>query len=397
MHTTAKKLQLCAGSLICREIVRMNKIEMVDLKGQYKKIKKEIDSAIIDCVESAEFINGKLVQQFAHHLANYTGAAHVIPCANGTDALQIAMMALGLKPGDEVIVPAFTYVATAEVIALLGLTPVWVDVNPDTFNIDCALIEASVSPRTKAIVPVHLYGQCADMEHLNAIAKKHNLFVIEDTAQAIGAGYTFSNGTVKQAGTIGTIGCTSFFPSKNLGCYGDGGALFTNDDALGKTLKMIANHGQEKKYHHDSIGVNSRLDTLQAAILDVKLKYLTDYSDARSTAAGVYDELLAGVDGVQVPSRSKMSTHVFHQYTLKIEDGKRDTLKQYLQSKGIPTMVYYPIPMHLQKAYLSDRFPKGSFPVAESLTEKVLSLPMHTELTRDVQEYIVSEIKAFYN
>ncbi len=307
------------------------------------------------------------------------------------------MMARGLKPGDEVIVPAFTYVATAEVIALLGLTPVWVDVHPDTFNIDCSLIEASITSRTKAIVPVHLYGQCADMEQLMAIAQKHNLFIIEDTAQAIGASYTFSDGTVKQAGTIGTIGCTSFFPSKNLGCYGDGGAMFTNDDTLGKTLKMIANHGQEKKYHHDSIGVNSRLDTLQAAILDVKLKYLTDYSNARSAAAAVYDELLAGVKGIQIPSRSKMSTHVFHQYTLKIEDGKRDALKQYLESKGIPSMIYYPIPMHLQKAYVSERFPKGSFQVAESLSGSVLSLPMHTELTRDVQEYIVREIKAFYN
>ena len=369
---------------------------MVDLKGQYKQIKAEIDSAIIACVESAEFINGKFIQQFAGNLAKYIGAKHVIPCANGTDALQIAMMALNLKPGDEVIVPAFTYVATAEVIALLGLTPVWVDVNPDTFNIDCGKIEAAITSKTKAIVPVHLYGQCADMEQIMTIADKHNIYVIEDTAQAIGAEYTFLDGHKKMAGTIGTIGCTSFFPSKNLGCYGDGGAMFTNDDRLGKYIKMIANHGQEKKYHHDTIGVNSRLDTLQAAILDVKLNYLTRYSEARSAAASVYDELLKEVNQLQIPVRNKQSTHVFHQYTLKVSDGKRDELKKYLEAKGIPTMIYYPIPMHLQKAYYSDVYPKGSFPIAESLTECVLSLPMHTELNRETQEYIINEIKSFY-
>jgi dTDP-4-amino-4,6-dideoxygalactose transaminase len=374
----------------------MNKIEMVDLKGQYKQIKAEIDTAIIACVESAEFINGKMVQQFADNLGKYTGAKYVIPCANGTDALQIAMMALGLKVGDEVIVPTFTYVATAEVIALLGLTPVWVDVNPDTFNIDCGKIEAAITSKTKAIVPVHLYGQCADMEQIMTIADKHNIYVIEDTAQAIGAEYTFLDGHKKMAGTIGTIGCTSFFPSKNLGCYGDGGAMFTNDDRLGKYIKMIANHGQEKKYHHDTIGVNSRLDTLQAAILDVKLNYLTRYSEARSAAASVYDELLKEVNQLQIPVRNKQSTHVFHQYTLKVSDGKRDELKKYLEAKGIPTMIYYPIPMHLQKAYYSDVYPKGSFPIAESLTECVLSLPMHTELNRETQEYIINEIKSFY-
>ncbi len=370
---------------------------MVDLKGQYKRIKQEVDTALIACVESAEFINGKLVQDFAGKLGAYTGAKHVIPCANGTDALQIAMMALDLKPGDEVIVPAFTYVATAEVIALLGLTPVWVEVNPDTFNIDYDKLEAAITARTKAIVPVHLYGQCADMERIMTIAAKHNIYVIEDTAQAIGAEYTFSDGSRKMAGTIGTIGCTSFFPSKNLGCYGDGGAMFTNDDRLGKYIKMIANHGQEKKYHHDTIGVNSRLDTVQAAVLDVKLKYLDQYSGARSAAAAIYDELLAGVSQIQVPTRSPQSTHVFHQYTLKVLGGKRDELKKYLESKGIPTMIYYPIPMHLQKAYYSDACPKGSFPIAESLTENVLSLPMHTELSRETQEYIVNEIKTFYN
>ncbi|AMS26967.1 Pleiotropic regulatory protein [Bacteroidetes bacterium UKL13-3] len=374
----------------------MNKIEMVDLKGQYKQIKAEIDSAIITCVESAEFINGKLVQQFAGNLAKFTGAKHVIPCANGTDALQIAMMALNLKPIDEVIVPAFTYVATAEVIALLGLTPVWVDVNPDTFNIDCGKIEAAITPKTKAIVPVHLYGQCSDMEQIIAIADKHNIYVIEDTAQAIGAEFTFLDGGKKMAGTIGTIGCTSFFPSKNLGCYGDGGAMFTNDDYLGNYIKMIANHGQEKKYHHDTIGVNSRLDTLQAAILAVKLNYLTQYSEARSAAASVYDELLKEVNQLQIPVRNKQSTHVFHQYTLKVSDGKRDELKKHLEGKGIPTMIYYPIPMHLQKAYYSDKYPKGSFSIAESLTDCVLSLPMHTELSRETQEYIVNEIKSFY-
>lgn len=369
---------------------------MVDLKGQYKRIKEEIDTAIIACVESAEFINGKLVQQFAGNLGLYTGAKHVIPCANGTDALQIAMMALDLKPGDEVIVPAFTYVATAEVIALLGLIPVWADVNPDTFDIDCDKLEAAITPKTKAVVPVHLYGQCANMERIMAIAAKHNIFVIEDTAQAIGAEYTFSDGSKKKAGTIGTIGCTSFFPSKNLGCYGDGGAMFTNDDALGKYIKMIANHGQEKKYYHDTIGVNSRLDTLQAAILDVKLKYLDEYSGARSAAAAIYDGLLASVSEIQVPARSASSTHVFHQYTMKASNGRRDELKKHLESKGIPTMIYYPLPMHMQKAYYSDQYPKGSFPVAESLTENVLSLPMHTELSRESQEYIVNEIKAFY-
>jgi UDP-2-acetamido-2-deoxy-ribo-hexuluronate aminotransferase len=377
-------------------MISMSKIEMVDLKGQYIKIKDKVDKAIIDCVESAEFINGKTVQQFADNLGKYTGAKHVIPCANGTDALQIAMMALNLKPGDEVIVPAFTYVATAEVIALLGLTPVWVDVNPDTFNIDCGKIEVAITPKTKAIVPVHLYGQCADMEQIMTIAGKHNIYVIEDTAQAIGAEYTFLDGHKKMAGTIGTIGCTSFFPSKNLGCYGDGGAMFTNDDYLGNYIKMIANHGQEKKYHHDTIGVNSRLDTLQAAILDVKLNYLTQYSEARSAAASVYDELLKEVNQLQIPVRNKKSTHVFHQYTLKVSDGKRDELKKYLEGKGIPTMIYYPIPMHLQKAYYSDNYPKGAFTIAESLTECVLSLPMHTELNRETQEYIVNEIKSFY-
>ena len=378
-------------------MISMSKIEMVDLKGQYIKIKDKVDKAIIDCVESAEFINGKMVQQFADNLGKYTGAKYVIPCANGTDALQIAMMALELKAGDEVIVPAFTYVATAEVIALLGLTPVWVDVNPQTFNIDCDKIEAAITPQTKAIVPVHLYGQCADMERIMNIASRHQIAVIEDTAQAIGATYTFTDGFRKMAGTIGTIGCTSFFPSKNLGCYGDGGAMFTNDDKLGKYIKMIANHGQEKKYHHDTIGVNSRLDTLQAAILDVKLQYLDQYSSARSSAAKVYDSLLADVKQVTVPFRSVTSTHVFHQYTLKINDGSRDALKKYLETKGIPTMIYYPIPMHLQKAYYSDKYPKGTFPISESLTESALSLPMQTELSSESQEYIVECIKTFYN
>lgn len=369
---------------------------MVDLKGQYNRIKQEIDTAIINCVESAEFINGKLVQQFAANLGKYTGAAYVIPCANGTDALQIAMMAFDLQPGDEVIVPAFTYVATAEVIALLRLKPVWVDVYPDTFNIDCSKIEAAITPKTKAIVPVHLYGQCADMEQVMAIAAKHNLYVIEDTAQAIGAVYTFSDGTTKTAGTIGHIGCTSFFPSKNLGCYGDGGALFTNDAALGKAIKMIANHGQEIKYHHDSIGVNSRLDTIQAAILDVKLKYLSDYSTARQQAADRYDSLFTGVGRLQLPVRSSFSTHVFHQYTMKVNGAKRDELKKMLETKGIPSMIYYPIPMHLQKAYYSDTYPKGTFPVAESLCDNVLSLPMHTELTATEQEFIAAEIKSYF-
>ncbi len=368
---------------------------MVDLKGQYQKIKSEVDQSMIACVESSEFINGKQVSVFSENLAKYVGVKHVIPCANGTDALQIALMALDLKPGDEVIVPAFTYVATAEVIALLHLVPVMVDVMPDDFSINLEQVKKSITPKTKAIVPVHLFGQCAGMEELLQIAREHSIYVVEDTAQAIGAKYIYKDGSIHQAGTMGTIGTTSFFPSKNLGCYGDGGAIFTNNDALASRLKMMANHGQSKKYQHDVIGVNSRLDTLQAVILDIKLKYLDEYCAARNSVADYYDQHLSSIDEITIPKRVSNSTHVFHQYTLKIKNGKRDALKNFLQEKGIPTMVYYPFPLHFQKAYESNRFPKGSLPVSEKLCEEVLSLPIHTEMTTEMQDYIIGAIKEF--
>ncbi len=371
-------------------------IQMVDLKGQYQKIKPEIDSAMIACVESAEFINGKAVSVFSENLAKYVGVKHVIPCANGTDALQIALMALDLQPGDEVIVPAFTYVATAEVIALLHLVPVMVDVMPEDFSINLEQVKNAITPKTKAIVPVHLFGQCAGMEELLNIAKDHNIYVVEDTAQAIGAKYIFKDGSIHQAGTMGHIGTTSFFPSKNLGCYGDGGAIFTNNDALATRLKMMANHGQSKKYQHDVIGVNSRLDTLQAVILDVKLQHLDEYCSARNAVADYYDAHLKDIPGITIPKRVSNSTHVFHQYTMKIADGKRDALKTFLQEKGIPSMIYYPIPLHFQKAYQTNRFPRGIFPVAEELCSIVLSLPIHTEMTEEMMSFIIATIKEFY-
>lgn len=374
----------------------MEKIVMVDLHKQYLRIKSEVDTAIQEVLNTTAFIQGPQVQQFATKLANYLEISHVVPCANGTDALQIAMMALNLKPGDEVILPVHTYVATAEVIALLGLTPVFTDVNPNTFNLDVGQIESKITSKTKAIVPVHLYGQCADMEPILTLAKKYNLFVIEDTAQALGALYTFADGKKMRAGTMGTIGTTSFFPSKNLGCYGDGGALFTNDEALAEKLKMIANHGQRIKYHHDIVGINSRLDTLQAAILNVKLKELPTYEANRNAVADFYDSDLAKIKGLQIPSRSKNSTHVFHQYTLKIFEGKRDSLKKHLEDIGIPTMIYYPIPLHLQKAYVRKGFEKGAFPVTETLSNEVISLPIHTEMEDEQLQYIVSAIKSFF-
>ncbi|HYF69242.1 MAG TPA: DegT/DnrJ/EryC1/StrS family aminotransferase [Ohtaekwangia sp.] len=374
----------------------MEKIKMVDLHSQYMRIKSEVDKAIEDVLTSTAFIQGPQVASFAQKLGVYTGAPHVIPCANGTDALQIGMMALDLKPGDEVILPVHTYVATAEVIALLGLIPVFVDVDRDSFNIDVNQIEAKITPKTKAIVPVHLYGQCADMEPLLEIAKKHNLHIIEDTAQALGAVYTFKDGTKKSAGTMGTIGTTSFFPSKNLGCFGDGGAIFTADSALAEKIKMIANHGQKKKYHHDSIGVNSRLDTLQAAILEVKLNYLDEYARKRNEAALFYDDALASVKEVKTPYRSANSTHVFHQYTLQVET-KRDVLKTFLEGKGIPTMIYYPVPLHLQNAYRRAGFEEGSFPVTEKLSTSVISLPIHTEMKTEELEFICNTIKEFFN
>lgn len=373
------------------------KIQMVDLVAQYEKIQPEIDAAVINVIRSSAFINGPEVKAFQAELEAYLGAKHVIPCANGTDALQIAMMALGLKPGDEVITASFTYVATAEVIALLGLTPVLVDVYPGTFDIDIEAIEKAITPATKAIVPVHLFGQCADMERIMALAKKHNLFVIEDTAQAIGADYTFADGTKKKAGTIGHIGCTSFFPSKNLGCYGDGGAMFTNDNALDKSMRMIANHGQSVQYYHDSIGVNSRLDSIQAAILRIKLRSLDDYAAARNFAASYYDKAFAGNTKITTPARAKNSTHVFHQYTLQLHGVDRQQLRDYLATKNIPSMIYYPVPLHFQKAYTSDRYKAGDFPVTEALCACVLSLPMHSELDEATLAYITGSVLEFVN
>ncbi len=372
------------------------KIEMVDLKGQYAKIQAEIDAAVLKTIRDASFINGPEVVTFTKNLSTYLGGAHVIPCANGTDALQVAMMALGLEPGDEVIVPSFTYVATAEVIGLLQLKPVMVDVDPIHFNITKANIEQAIGPKTKAIVPVHLFGQCADMEPILALAKEKGLYVIEDTAQAIGAVYTFSDGTQKQAGTMGHIGCTSFFPSKNLGCYGDGGAIYTHDPVLAERIKMVANHGQVKKYVHKYIGVNSRLDTIQAAILDIKLKYLDQYSAARRAAADRYDRLLSGIDGLQTPVRAKNSTHVFHQYTMVIANGKRDALKQHLEAAGIPAMVYYPVPLNEQEAFRTIGAVVGSLNETERLCASVLSLPMHTELTEEQQVFITDTVKSFF-
>lgn len=361
---------------------------MVDLKGQYQKIKSEIDTGIQQVIDSTAFINGPAVKDFQKALEDYLQVKHVIPCANGTDALQIAMMALGLKPGDEVITASFTYVATAEVIALLGLTPVLVDVNPNTFDIDIDAIEKNIGPKTKAIVPVHLFGQCADMEKIMALANKHHLFVIEDVAQAMGADYTFSNGKKTKAGTIAHIGCTSFFPSKNLGAYGDGGAMYTNDDDLAKKLRMIAHHGQSIQYHHDVVGVNSRLDTIQAVILNAKLKHLDEYAAARNAVANYYDKAFANHPKIKTPVRAKNSNHVFHQYTMQMQDVDRTKLREQLAEKGIPSMIYYPIPLHMQKAFASDRYKQGDFPVTEKLCASVLSLPMHTELDEETLQYI---------
>lgn len=365
---------------------------MVDLKGQYEKIKTDVDASIQEVLNTTAFINGPAVKEFQADLEKYLQVKHVIPCANGTDALQIAMMALGLKQGDEVITASFTYVATAEVIGLLGLTPVLVDVNPDTFEIDIDAIERNITPKTKAIVPVHLFGQCVDMERIMAIAKKNNLYVIEDVAQAIGADYTFSDGKTYKAGTIGTIGCTSFFPSKNLGCYGDGGAMYTNDDELAKKMRMIAHHGQSVQYVHDVLGVNSRLDTIQAAVLKVKLKHLDEYAAARNKAADYYDKAFANHPKLKTPVRSKKSTHVFHQYTLQLNGIDRTALRQQLSERGIPAMIYYPIPLHEQNAYKSNRFKKEDFPITEKLCATVLSLPMHTELDEDTLQYITKTL-----
>lgn len=372
------------------------KIEMVDLRGQYQHIKEEIDYATLSVIRDAQFINGPEVTKFANELSDYLDGAYVIPCANGTDALQISMMALDLMPGDEVIVPSFTYVATAEVIGLLKLKPVMVDVDSNSFNITKEAIRQAITPKTKAIVPVHLFGQCADMEPILELANEFGLYVIEDTAQAIGASYSFKNGVVKKAGTMGHIGCTSFFPSKNLGCYGDGGAIFTMNSELANRLQMISNHGQEKKYVHKYIGVNSRLDTIQAAILRIKLRHLDSYSSSRSTAAGKYDLLLKDIVGLVIPFRQSNSSHVFHQYTLKISGGKRDALKKHLDQLGIPAMIYYPVSLNEQEAFKSIGRVVGNLSITKSLCDSVLSIPMHTELTDEQINYITNSIINFF-
>ena len=370
---------------------------MVDLQRQYQKIKPEMDAAIQAVIDSAAFVKGAQVEQFARNLEAYTGAKHVIPVANGTEALQIALMALGLRPGDEVITPTFTFIATAEVVALLGLTPVVVDVEWGTMNMSVEAVRKAITPRTKAIVPVHLFGQCADMEPLLNLAREHHLYVVEDTAQAIGARYTFSDGRTTQAGTMGEIGCTSFFPSKNLGCYGDGGALFTNDDTLAESIRVIANHGMKVRYHHDMIGVNSRLDTIQAAILDTKLPHLDEYIAARQAAADYYDRAFAGNEHILTPERAANSTHVFHQYTLRLVGVDRDQVRARLTEAKVPAMIYYPIPLHLQKAYQDPRYKAGDFPVAEKLAACVLSLPMHTELDDEQLAYITQQVISAVN
>ncbi|MBP5641445.1 MAG: DegT/DnrJ/EryC1/StrS family aminotransferase [Paludibacteraceae bacterium] len=370
----------------------MKKIQMVDLQTQYLQIKQDIDRGIQEVIDSAAFIKGPKVSEFQQHLEAYTGAKHVIPVGNGTDALQIALMALGLKPGDEVITPTFTFIATAEVVALLGLTPVVVDVDWATMNISVDAIRRAITPRTKAIVPVHLFGQCADMEAILELAREHNLYIVEDACQAIGAKYTFSDGRTLQAGTIGHIGCTSFFPSKNLGCYGDGGAIFTSDDDLAAKMRAIANHGCFVRYHHDFVGVNSRLDSIQAAILDAKLPHLNEYIAARQAAAAYYDHAFSGNKHILVPEHEPQSTHVYHQYTLRLIDVDRDALKAHLQEKGIPAMVYYPVPLHMQKAYQDPRYKEGDFPVAERLAACVLSLPMHTCLDEEQLKYITDSV-----
>jgi dTDP-4-amino-4,6-dideoxygalactose transaminase len=376
----------------------MKKIQMVDLKGQYKGIKDAVNPAIQEVIENTSFINGPKVHEFQKNLENYLGVKHVIPCANGTDALQIAMMGLGLKPGDEVITADFTFAATVEVIALLQLTPVLVDVNPDDFNIDIEAIKKAITPKTKAIVPVHLFGQCANMEAIMNIAKEHNLYVIEDNAQAIGATYTFSNGEKAKAGTIGHAASTSFFPSKNLGCYGDGGAIFTNNDELAHIIRGIVNHGMYERYHHDVVGVNSRLDSIQAAVLDIKLKYLDSYNKARREAANKYNEAFKNIAEIETPFEyGNPENHVFHQYTLKLKGVDRDALVKFLNENNIPCGVYYPIPLHKQKAYEDTRYNEADFVVTNQLVKDVISLPMHTELDDEQIAFISGKIIQFIN
>lgn len=375
----------------------MRPLQMVDTKTQYQKIKSEVDYAVIAVMESSQFIGGKVVNDFTKSLAAYHGSKHVIPCANGTDALQIAMMALGLEPGDEVITPSFTYIATVEVAALLHIKPIFVEVDAKTFCIDPAAIEKAITPKTKAIIPVHLYGHAADMEVIMSIAQKHNLFVIEDNAQGIGNDYIFSDGRVKKTGTIGHIGCTSFYPSKNLGAYGDGGAMFTDDNGLAEKLKMIASHGQSKRYYHDVVGCNSRLDAMQAAILDIKLKHLDEYIAARIKAADYYDEAFKGNKKITVPFRAGNNKHVFHQYTLVLNDVDRNALHEYLADKGVPSMIYYPVPAHRQKMFDAFGGSKFNLPITDWLTERVISLPIHSELDNEQQQFIVSHVLDFVN
>ena len=375
----------------------MREIQMVDLKAQYEKIGSEIDVAIKSVLESTAFIKGPDVKLFEEELQEYMGVKYVVSCANGTDALELAMMALGLKPGDEVITTNFTFIATVEVVALLGLKLVIVEPDPGSFTISIDAVKKAITPNTKALVPVHLFGQCADMESLMEIAKKHNLYIIEDAAQATGSDYIFRNGSIKKAGTIGHIGTTSFFPSKNLGCYGDGGALYTNDDVIAKKLRSIANHGMKVRYHHDDIGINSRLDSIQAAILRVKLKHLTQFNAARRSVADRYDNAFAGCKSLTVPERVSYSSHIFHQYTLKVKNGKRDELKKFLESKNIPSMVYYPGPLHVQEAYKYLGYKENDFPVTTLLCKEVLSLPMHPDMEQEQIDYITLNILNFFS
>ena len=376
--------------------ITLKQIAMVDLQAQYARLKPEIDAAVLDVMQSARYIGGPVIKDFQENLEKYLGVKHVIPCANGTDALQICMMALGLKPGDEVIVPTFTYVATAEVIALLGLTPVLVDVDADTFCIDLNQVKQAIGPNTKAIVPVHLYGQCADMEGLMKLVEGTGIQVIEDNAQAIGSDYHFSDGKTLKAGTIGSFGCTSFFPAKNLGAFGDGGAIFTNDDDLANKARVVANHGQTKLYVHDEVGCNSRLDAMQAAVLGVKLPHLNDFIARRTEVANRYDAALANVGAIKTPIRNPRSKHVFHQYTLVLSGVDRNELKEFLAENDVPSMIYYPIPLHEQRPYSASNI-KGSFKVTEELCKHVISLPIHTEMEEEQQEYIIDKVLEFVN
>lgn len=373
----------------------MRDIRMVDLEGQYQRIRSEINNGVQHVLDSTEFIRGSEVKLFQQSLSAYMGVRHVITCGNGTDALQLALMSLDLKQGDEIITTPFTFISTIEVIRLLGLKPVLIEIDPSTFNLEPEKIENAITKRTKVIIPVHLFGQCADMERITALAVKYNLTVIEDAAQALGSEFIFSGGIRKKAGTIGVLGCTSFFPSKNLGAYGDGGAVFTDDPLLAGKLQSIANHGMSKKYYYDFIGINSRLDTIQAAILNVKLKYLDDYNKARQKAAAFYDHSFRDIKEISIPLKKDFSTHIYHQYTLKIQDGKRNELQSFLEKNKIPSMIYYPAPLHLQPAYLDLGYRKGDFPVTESICDMVLSLPMHTELDEEQLTYITAKVIEF--